>query len=764
MKNNAYLRLALDAIHALQLVLPRKLLWFGVPALVEEDASRSLLIDALSGLLYRQFYCMGRAVGLPAEAGPAADPGRVTAFVATLAAANHASGLEECDWLMQSSDRDSLLVRRDGIAMRVAAGEWKLGAAPRYVCVEFPSGSSTLSPGFYFVKGGKPSNGQKTVRVYWNVGPTQAAEWLEEITSEMRDRSISYSCKVLADPAAYNRCDSAVLYLGREDYLLAVPVLQKLHQKVREGLRPETPVFTCPIAPGLAVAEQPDTNLSFGQHRCQLLAEGLVSAEAAGRRSSAQRLAHIAEHFRAQGIALEKPYLGAGSSQEYAFPLGNGSVPASSLPERRHSAPRADQLGIAARIGEQLVRTALWDGKACIWLGNVDGRQDAFGALGADLYSGTSGIAWFLAELYRVTGEDSFREAALGAIHQSLEAADNIEPTNRSGLYVGWTGIAFSAIHCSRIFEAPSLRLRARNLLRTFCKQELNGRLVVDVISGEAGTILGLASFEEEAPPGLLSRLGQELVRTATRMDDGWSWRTINRGRELNLTGFSHGASGIAAALVVLYGKTHDPGFREAALGALRWEHARFDCQAQNWPDFRGRTNRRQARQFARAWCHGAPGTALALAAASNVLDRVEFLQEDLAAALDTTGASISPAALEDANFCLCHGVAGNADVLALTGACSAPLVLEAAAFGAQQYGNGTWPCGAGVETMPGLMVGLAGIGHFYLRLHNPQIQSPLAIGLQSLTKLERISAEGRSNGHRLNPGNGRAAWNDPER
>jgi lantibiotic biosynthesis protein len=43
-------------------------------------------------------------------------------------------------------------------------------------------------------------------------------------------------------------------------------------------------------------------------------------------------------------------------------------------------------------------------------------------------------------------------------------------------------------------------------------------------------------------------------------------------------------------------------------------------------------------------------------------------------------------------------------------------------------YDAGTWPCGVpeGHEA-PGLRVGLAGIGHFYLGLHDPAVPSALA-------------------------------------
>ena len=52
----------------------------------------------------------------------------------------------------------------------------------------------------------------------------------------------------------------------------------------------------------------------------------------------------------------------------------------------------------------------------------------------------------------------------------------------------------------------------------------------------------------------------------------------------------------------------------------------------------------------------------------------------------------------------------------------------RAAAAGIERYGRtgGEWPCGAGGEYSPALMIGMAGIAFFYARLHDPSLPSPL--------------------------------------
>ena len=94
-------------------------------------------------------------------------------------------------------------------------------------------------------------------------------------------------------------------------------------------------------------------------------------------------------------------------------------------------------------------------------------------------------------------------------------------------------------------------------------------------------------------------------------------------------------------------------------------------------------------------------------------------------------------------NFCLCHGLAGNAEVLLL-----GETILEAefpsgsrvageiADSGLERYARTgmPWPCGATSPT-PGLMDGLAGIGYFYLRLTNPATPSILLLNPERFVK-----------------------------
>jgi hypothetical protein len=104
------------------------------------------------------------------------------------------------------------------------------------------------------------------------------------------------------------------------------------------------------------------------------------------------------------------------------------------------------------------------------------------------------------------------------------------------------------------------------------------------------------------------------------------------------------------------------------------------------------------------------------------------------------------------ANWSLCHGLAGNAEVLLIGREVLgnewdgiAALAREVAHGGIERYakrGN-PWLCGVSGDT-PNLMLGLAGIGYFYLRLAIPAIPSILLLRREAF-------AYGRSEDYQAN-------------
>ena len=367
---------------------------------------------------------------------------------------------------------------------------------------------------------------------------------------------------------------------------------------------------------------------------------------------------------------------------------------------------KAPYIEIAERIGARLCRDALWSRGRCNWTADrAEGRTTIHASLGPHLYDGTSGIALFLWRLAEVTGERIFRLTAEAALRHALSKL----PVGGSGLYAGAPGILLAASQMGReITEAQALEATA-------LRQEM-----FDLIGGSAGAIIALLCLYRAGGNARLLETavshGDLVLRHATRAEEGWSWKTIRAVR--NCTGISHGTAGIAWALLELWQVTREDRFRAAALEAFRYERTCFDPHRQAWPDFR-----EEPTQYPTLWCHGAVGIGFSRLRAWQILEDDQCLAEariSLARATDTAHAP--------ANYSLCHGKLGNADFLIYA---SQVLGEETWLAPADQVAQEAmdlferrrlpWPCGLpNANETPDLMLGLAGIGYFYLRLSDP--------------------------------------------
>jgi len=392
---------------------------------------------------------------------------------------------------------------------------------------------------------------------------------------------------------------------------------------------------------------------------------------------------------------------------------------------------------VAWRIGSSLMKDSIWHNDACNWLGYwvapSNGKYEPqMKSFGPDLYSGTSGIALFLSALYKESGDIIILKTINGAIKQ-VRSTMYLAPNH--GFYSGKPGIGATLIKLGNQFERSDWIKDGVDLLDSI-PNTISGPPEVDLISGAAGTIPALIdAYQITNNESLLNKaneLGQALIKNGIQVSNTLSWQTVP-GKQ-NLTGFSHGASGIALALLRLYEVTKNQEFLIASQGGFNYERLAFDPRQQNWPDFRADTG--AVDSCGLAWCHGAPGIALSRIEALKIQPS-DAMETELKVALNTTARSINNMLLnsENANFSLCHGIAGNADILLSSEAAEFMNLAEVVGeLGIRMYhqNNRSWPTGLNSNhPTPGLMMGAAGTGYFYLRLADPKkYKSQLSPGI----------------------------------
>jgi type 2 lantibiotic biosynthesis protein LanM len=355
-------------------------------------------------------------------------------------------------------------------------------------------------------------------------------------------------------------------------------------------------------------------------------------------------------------------------------------------------------------------------------------------AIPPDLYNGSAGIALFLAYLDAIVPRQEFRQAAQRALSYSITHQDR----QTIGAFQGLSGVIYVLTHLHHLWKSPELLAQAIALSR-----ELSAHIAedqeFDILSGSAGVIpvmLGLAQAASGEGLPCARRCARQLLQHASHEAHGLSW-PLKRPEEAtaNLTGFSHGASGIGWALISLGSATHQPEYIAAGRQAFAYEARHFDERERDWYDLRA--NSAAANQdglhFANAWCNGAAGIGLSRIASWAMLGKQDDeLLKEAHIALATTLRNFHRLG----NDTLCHGRAGNAELLLrfaiLKG--EPAFQLEANVQAQAQWRNfekaRNWIFGGvGVNVFPGLMIGLAGLGMHFLRLAYPeQIPSPLLL------------------------------------
>jgi type 2 lantibiotic biosynthesis protein LanM len=348
--------------------------------------------------------------------------------------------------------------------------------------------------------------------------------------------------------------------------------------------------------------------------------------------------------------------------------------------------------------------------------------------LAFNLFEGSLGVALFLAAVGRIANKTNFIELSLSSLKPLLLLLkeENFEHFSQA---IGVTGtfgcssIIYALVQIGKILDESTLLDAAKQIAAMIKPELITADKQFDVIGGVAGTILSLIALYDILPAQALENqiatCGHHLLNNRVHSDSGYrSWQTSD-GKLL--TGFSHGASGIAYALLRLYQVTNQSVFLEAAQESLAYERSVFNSEVGNWPDFRFSSTDSDL-IYQCDWSHGASGIGLARIAGLNILDTDE-IRQDIEIAIKTT---ISHG-LSNVDH-LCNGNLGRVEFL-FTAAqkLSQPqlqeiAIAQTAQIIARKQQKGNFGYDPFLSFYPGFFKGAAGIGYEFLRLAYPDL------------------------------------------
>ncbi|WP_380283284.1 type 2 lanthipeptide synthetase LanM family protein [Kitasatospora purpeofusca] len=388
------------------------------------------------------------------------------------------------------------------------------------------------------------------------------------------------------------------------------------------------------------------------------------------------------------------------------------------------TAPEPERLLAAARgLGDQLVAAAYQGRSRTNWLGLelLADRYWRVRPLGADLAGGYTGTALFLAQLAALTGTDRYAEAARRALVpvpgllDSLAAHPDHPAAVGSGGYAGLGGIAYALTELARLLGDPPVASwigPAVALTAAAAEREEDP----GVHSGTAGGLAALLAVHA-AGAAAHGPTGRATATAALAAARRCAERLVARPATA-ATGFAHGSAGVGWALLRYAGAVGEPPegpHHRAGLAAL---HAATAVRSREG-----------------SWCRGRPG--IALAVVDSPLALADRRLADWAQRAVRNTARAAPLG----DHSLCHGELGVLELLGRHGPAAGrtPWVRRAGALLAAVDQDGPRSGTPDHVPHPGLLTGLAGIGHGLLRLGFPDQVPP------ALLLAPRLPAASRS-------------------
>ncbi len=404
-------------------------------------------------------------------------------------------------------------------------------------------------------------------------------------------------------------------------------------------------------------------------------------------------------------------------------------------PANEAKATKDHVLAEAIRLGECLSKLAIRSDRGATWLTletePYDPRALTMDYARDGLYSGSAGVALFLANLSVQAQQTKFADLARQALDFAM--ARDVWTLDQWPAYrdrVNAFGSSYSTIYslaeCGRILGDESLLKQAVE-----CLERQNPTPAVDdpdIINGAAGALcvlLHLYALTQHASLLERARHLADCIGGLPRIDGGWKLASHRRP----LLGLGHGQVGIAMALTRWESASGDTRWRQAIDDSLAYEARCFNSTHGDWPNLQSHESEPQ---FLIGWCGGAPGHGLArLELLKHRGSRQQVTHMEVEAAIASAKRQMGPGPEN-----LCCGKPGTLWLLSQAGRqWNRPELCELAydqamSFIYDRHERGGWHLRPVTErdTLPTLMGGIAGIGLSLLQVLAPGVSQVVTL------------------------------------
>lgn len=379
-------------------------------------------------------------------------------------------------------------------------------------------------------------------------------------------------------------------------------------------------------------------------------------------------------------------------------------------------------------IGDYIYKKAIFnlEGTACTFPHlNNHGERVLIGPINYSLYDG-SGLVLFLYSLGIELKENKYIELAEATLNglEELNFNDNnlVMPAS---VFSGIGSLIYLYYNLSQMSGKAEYYEKYGTYLNRLKTYEISDEESIDIIGGAAGIIVLTINLynetQDESALYIADKYSKYLYSCLVDEKEGEC-----------LSGFSHGYSGFALALLMAGTVLKNEKYYTLAIDLISREDLLYREDIKNWIDLRN--NNKEALNY---WCHGAPGILLARVKMMEYMRKedIKLVKSKVTEALEQF---IQNGFDRSNNHSLCHGIMGNIDILKtisetindieLMETCKSLFndFLEYIEYDGFKYGL------YGTLGMVSFMTGISGIGYGILRQLNPKLPSVLAIDLLS--------------------------------